>query len=185
MQLIRDMCRNRSIGSLNAIPYGEWSKFRALVILFIRHDTGKHITAKLLKMLYEKQGVIVSQDFIRIMEHPFVESQQFARIITELLSSKGLYEENDVRELVCLAGPSDVPALMEHLKSKNMQKSFLQYFGMTPKDVDSEWLNVPLKKQDRHEEWHKRLAKLILKRLEPLECLLTKALHQIIADYAS
>ena len=170
---------------MNAIPYGEWSKFRALVMLFIRHDTGKHITAKLLKTLYEKQGAIVSQDFVRIMEHPFVGSQQFARIITELLSSKGLYKESDVRELVCLAGPSDVPALMEHLKSKNMQKSFLQYFGMTPKDVDSGWLSVPLKKQDRHEEWHKRFAKLILKRLEPLECLLTKALHQIIADYAS
>ena len=158
------------------------ARLRALTELFVVNDTGEYITTETFRML-GKTKTLTSRDFARILGHPFVESQQFAKIINALLSSQVAHEPF-TRDLVYTADAFDIPALRQEMEP-SLQKSFLRHFGAVPTNLDSAWLNVPLKRQDRHEGRHEELAKLILERLEAMDNVLAAEPRQLISEYAS
>ena len=156
-------------------------KFIALARAFILNDPDDTTGTRLLGLL-GREWDPVSQDFIELLEHPSVGSQQFAKIIKETLKSKFI-EKSDVRALVHVADPSDLPALKEHIKSEKLQKKLLQYLDVeTHTNLDSAWSSVKPKKNNRLEKWYRSNAGLILKQLESMDLLL-KVLYPLILEY--
>lgn len=156
-----------------------------LTVTFVLNDTGKYITANLFKMLSKTEKPTV-QDFRKLLENHAVDSQQFAKIISALLSHRYI-NHDEVRDLVYLTDPSDIQALKEHLKSEEIQTKFFHHFGvLRPTNMDSAWSTLVLKRNDRCGESRKKHARLILKRLRQIDPpLLPSVLFPIISAYAA
>ena len=137
----------------------------ALARHFVMHDTGDYITAEIFRTL-SRQGKLTIQDFVRLLEHPKVESEQFAEIINAHLSCEKC-PRDVTRDLVRTTGSSDVPALKKHLTSRNLQQRFLQYYFDLEvlTDTNSAWSVIALKEKDRHEGWYRENGVLILAQL--------------------
>ena len=129
------------------------------------NDAGKYITAGMFRTL-SRQGKLTIQDFVKLLEHPTVKSEQFAEIINAHLSCEKC-PRDVTRDLVRTTGSSDVPALKKHLTSKNLQQRFLQYYFDLEvlTDTNSAWSVIALKEKDRHEEWYRENGVLILAQL--------------------
>ena len=179
---VNQECVQLSVNLVLMYILGEVSHSRALIELFIMNDKGGHITSELFRVL-SKTKTPTTQDFVKIFEHPFVGEEQFAKIINALLSSE--YSNwNVTRDLVYITGNFDIPALKQHIES-HLQKNFLHYFGAVSAGTDSVWPTIPLKRQDRHEEWYKQHVDPILRQLQMVERVLPKVIHRLISEYAA
>ena len=162
------------------------SEFHGLTVSLISHDKDKCISAKLFRKLSGAKKP-TSRNFIKFLKHHSVDSQQFAKTINELLPKADL-DEGAKRDLVRLTGSFDIPALKEHIKSKDLQKRFLQYFSESAvsTDLDSAWSSLVPRRSDRCEESRKKHARLVLKQLtQILVNLIPTVLFEIIAYYAA
>ena len=137
----------------------------ALLEAFILSDSGKGIIAKMLKMIDNTEALTVAH-FQAFVEHPDVDSEQFAKIVVAILSGN-IHDE--IQEGYALAASSkDILALKKHIKSREVQKTFFRYFEIDVLEIEAAWSTLASMLKNRHGVWRREHGDRTFEHLEEL-----------------
>ena len=126
-----------------------------LIETLILSDKGTYMTARLFEILGKGKKLIVT-DFEELVEHPDVDSEQFAMTVAAILSKK--FDEDVQSECALAASSRDIPALKKHIKSREVQKKFFGYFGIDVLEIEAAWSTLESTLRNRHGVWRREHA---------------------------
>ena len=122
-------------------------------------------------------------DFRSLVEHHDVGSEQFAKIVGDILWNKDIGPEVQ-REFASATGSDDIPALKNHLKSKALQKQFFKYFKIEVLEIESAWSTLALTLKNRTGVWRREHKRHAFEQLEAIGYL-PLVINELISQYAA
>ena len=158
------------------------SSYALIETLVLNDAKGKYLTAALFRMLNTRRQVQVD-DFTKLIEHPAVSSEQFAKIVGDILLNKDIGPKVE-GAFASVTGSCDVPALNKHLKSKALQKQFFGYSGIETLEIESVWLILAPALKGRKGIWRREHKRHAFEQLEAIGYF-PKVINELISQYAA